>query len=60
MKITYISPTLNIIHLNTATHLLVLSNGGKGNEGEHAESRSFWGTSIFEEDEEEAEDDFAF
>lgn len=59
MKKTYISPAIEEIKVNS-TPLLVLSNGGKGNDGDHAENKKFWGSSIFEEEEEENTDDNYF
>ncbi len=39
----------------SGTPLLVLSGGGKGEEGDHADSRRFWGTTVFEEVEEDSD-----
>lgn len=55
MKRNYISPAIETVKVS-GTPLLVLSGGGKGNEGDHAESKQFWGNSIFEEEEEETND----
>lgn len=58
MKRNYISPAIETVKVS-GTPLLVLSGGGKGNEGDHAESKQFWGTTVFEEEEEKS-DDFVF
>ena len=58
MKKTYSAPTLTDIRL-ACSPLLNVSGGGKGNEGDNAESRKFWGGTIFDEDTEE-EDDIDF
>lgn len=58
MKRNYISPAIEIVKVS-GTPLLVLSGGGKGNEGDHAESKRFWGTTVFEEEEEKS-DNFVF
>ncbi len=58
MKKTYSAPTLTDIRL-ACSPLLNISGGGKGNEGDNAESHKFWGGTIFDEDTEE-EDDIDF
>ena len=50
MKKTYSAPTLTDIRL-ACSPLLNVSGGGKGNEGEDAESRRFWGTTILDDEE---------
>ncbi|MBP5629143.1 MAG: hypothetical protein J6X27_04795 [Bacteroidaceae bacterium] len=56
MKKEYFAPTLTDIRLNCAT-FLALSGGGKGSEGDDAESRRFWGV-LDEEDDDTAEPSF--
>lgn len=55
MKKTYSAPTLVDIRLACASFLMI-SGGGKGSEGDDAESKRFWGNSIFEDDDEEEVD----
>ena len=55
MKATYTTPAIDTVRIN-ATPLLTLSGGGKGDEGDHGESRSFWGPTIFDEEEESYEE----
>lgn len=55
MKTSYITPSITTISVN-ATPLLNISGGGKGNEGDHGDSKRFWGSSIFDEDEDAEED----
>ena len=54
----YFTPAINIVRIN-ASPLLALSGGGKGSEGDHAESKRFWGGSIFDDiEEDDVEADF--
>ena len=55
MKKEYFAPALTDIRLN-CTSFLMISGGGKGNEGDDAESKRFWGTTILD-DEEQLETD---
>ena len=55
MKKTYSAPTLVDIRLACASFLMI-SGGGKGSEGDDAESKRFWG--VIEDDEEEDESFF--
>lgn len=55
MKKTYSAPALADIRLK-CTSFLMVSGGGQGNEGDDAESKRFWGNSIFEDDDEEEVD----
>jgi len=55
MKKTYSAPTLEDIRL-ACLPLLNISGGGQGNEGDDAESKRFWGSTIFD-DEEQLETD---
>lgn len=57
MKKEYFAPTLTDIRLNCAT-FLALSGGGKGSEGDDAESRRFWGVLDEEDDDDTAEPSF--
>lgn len=55
MKKTYSEPTLTDIRF-ACSPLLNVSGGGQGNEGDDAESKRFWGTTILD-DEEQLETD---
>ena len=59
MKKTYSAPTLEDIRL-ACSSFLMLSGGGKGSEGDDAESRRFWGGSIFNDTDEDEEDESFF
>lgn len=56
MKKEYFAPTLTDIRLNCSS-FFAISGGGKGNEGDDAESRRFWGV-LDEEDDDTAEPSF--
>ena len=49
MKKTYIVPQIDstLIHVRP---ILTPSGGGQGQEGDEAESRKFWGPSLFDEE----------
>ena len=49
MKKEYIAPALTDIRLN-CTSFIAISGGGQGNEGDNAESRQFWGNTVFDDD----------
>ena len=55
MKKEYFAPALTDIRLN-CTSFSMISGGGKGNEGDDADSKRFWG--IIEDDDEEEESFF--
>ena len=55
MKKTYLIPQATAIRLDVSP-LLNVSGGGQGNEGDDAESKRFWGTTILD-DEEQLETD---
>ena len=58
MKKTYSAPALTDIRLNCSS-FFAISGGGKGNEGDNAESRQFWGNTIFDDDTDDtSESDF--
>ena len=50
MKKTYSAPTLEDIRLACSSFLMI-SGGGQGNEGDDAESKRFWGTTILDDEE---------
>ena len=52
MKTTYTAPTLTEMHLSPIQMLAVSGPeaGGSGNQGDHGESRKFWGFSAWEEE----------
>ena len=52
MKTTYITPTLTELHLSSIQMLAASGpeTGGSGNQGDHGESRKFWGFSEWEEE----------
>ena len=54
MKKKYLSPAIETVKVS-GTPLLVLSGGGKGEEGDHAENRRFWGTTVLDEVEEDSD-----
>lgn len=58
MKKTYIAPELNAFRLNSAS-MLCLSKGDDESNG-IAESKNFWGSSIWEDEEEEEDDSSSF
>ena len=55
MKKTYLIPQATAIRLDVSP-LLNISGGGQGNEGDIAESKRFWGSTILD-DEEQLETD---
>ena len=55
MKKEYFAPALTDIRLNCSS-FVAISGGGKGSEGDDAESRRFWGGSIFDDTDEDEED----
>ena len=55
MKKTYSAPTLVDIRL-ACTSFLMISGGGQGNEGDKADSKSFWG--VIADGTEEEEESF--
>lgn len=50
---------LKDVRLTSGKHILVLSGGGQGNEGDHSESKKFWGTTILD-NEDALEEDLDF
>lgn len=55
MKKQYFAPALTDIRLNCST-FIALSGGGSGNEGDEAESKRFWGSTLFDDDEDDSSD----
>ena len=54
MNASYITPIITTVRLSTST-LLAISGGGKGEVGDHGESKRFWGTTILDTDEEKTD-----
>ena len=59
MKKTYSVPTLKDFRLACSSFLMI-SGGGKGSEGDDADSKRFWGGSIFDDTDEDKEEDLGF